>query len=315
MISDGPATPAVLSAAPGTIVYNRLGHEARYVAPIGERNHIVRPGRSYYNPDPDVGEETHYEGVEEWPEVYLRPPVAKLNEEVAALSAQIEDLRKAVRVVMDERAVLDRQMAERKDRIKQHSQLAQLDDYLAGKITHFVLLSRGYNTDRLHDVAVEPFKEAMEQEKQAWTRKGALKLLSLHGDSKGDLTWRINRYSDDSGSWTEVIPCMSLEQAEQIARSLYEEKLAAWRAEQINPPTKAVDSQAWSSFQLVKHAQDRGYPVPADAAAHLEADRLAEAREDVAKARNALKKAEADLFARQMGQAIDSHETPRPKSA
>lgn len=300
----------------GQVVYDRRGREARYLGPSPNGAfHLVAPGYEAYDPNPDVGSYTDYQGLEEWPEVCHEPPVPKLNAEVAALNAQIEELRKAVRVVMDERAALDRQTVERKARLTQHEQLAQLDDYLAGKITHFVVLSRGYSAGKLTDVAVEPFKDAMEQERQPWTRNGVLKLLSLHGDAKGDLTWRINHYSDGSGSWTEVIPCTSLEQAQQIARRLYEEKLAAWRAEQISPPAKAVDSQAWSSYQLVKHAKDRGYPVPADALAHLEADMMAEAQESVQKARNALRRAEADLFARQMGQAIDSPATPRPPSA
>ena len=75
--------------------------------------------------------------------------------------------------------------------IGQLEQLAQLFDFLAGRITHFVVVNHGYNEGYTRSISIETFKDAMTVDDN-WPR-GQLKLLSLCGDSKGDLAWRINR--------------------------------------------------------------------------------------------------------------------------
>jgi len=54
-------------------------------------------------------------------------------------------------------------------------------------------------------------------------REKDMKLLSLFGSSGGDLTWQINRYRDGSGGWTEMTPCLSYEEAINVARQLFAE--------------------------------------------------------------------------------------------
>lgn len=42
------------------------------------------------------------------------------------------------------------------------------------------------------------------------------KLLTLSGNSKGDLQWNTNRYSDGSGSSKVCVPCMTIEDANEV---------------------------------------------------------------------------------------------------
>lgn len=296
---------SVTSAAPGTIVYDRAGHEAKYVVPLPGGDHLVRPGVTYYSDGPEQNEDISYEGVAEWYEVFLKPPVEALNAEVAALNAVLVDLRKTIRVVTEERRVLDTQMAARKDHIKQHEQLAQLDDYIAGKITHFVIKDMGYDGEHCRAIAIRPFDQAMKTEER-WDRSGGLKLLTLFGKSKGDLTWRINRYSDGSGSHhDEAIPCTSLEQARAVAIGLYEGQLAAWRA---NPRPDG----AWNAAQIVEHAKRLDLPVPQEAVDAIHREAVERAQKQLEAARHAVAKAEGDLSAALIGAPADARGAVAP---
>ena len=279
----------------GQIVYNRQGHEAKYVARLSTGSHIVRPGQTCYSPDPDQGEYTVYQGVAEWPEVFLKPPVEKLNAEVAALNAKIEDLRKSVQVVMAERAALDRQMEERKARIARHEQLAQLDAFITGQITHFVEIKRSYGTEEyVRSISIKTFEDAMTEEGPYCS---GVRLLSLFGGSKGDLTWRINRYCDGSGQWTDVVPCTSLEEAQAKARALYDANVEVWRTD---PGSK----NRWGAEIVIEHAKRLGYPIPQDALDTAVAQRREIAAKAIEAARKALLKAEGNLQALQRGEPV-----------
>lgn len=303
MMSDGPA-PAILR---GTIVYNREGHEGRYVTTLPNGGHVVRPAVIFHHADPDIGEDIDYRGIAEWPEVYAKPPVAKLNAEVSELNKRIETQRKVLETIRAEQRTEEQLIAARRERLKQHQQLAQLDDYLAGKITHFVVLEHNYDRNRLYGVRIDSFKDALSKDKR-WGRDG-MKLLSLFGDSKGDLTWHINDYAYDSGNSKEtVIPCSSWEQAHTKAREIYERKLADWRKD---PAAHGV----WTPHGLVKHAEKLGLPIPQDAVAANEADKLVEANEKVAEAHERLAKAEAELQAVLRGESIPEGAPRAPKTS
>jgi len=46
-----------------------------------------------------------------------------------------------------------------------------------------------------------------------------MKLLSLFGDSKGDLSFRLHQYRDGSGNYEEVIPCHSMDEAKELIKN------------------------------------------------------------------------------------------------
>lgn len=291
--------------ATGTIVFDRSGHEAEYVSQLPNGCHLVRPGHVYYSGDPEAGEEVHYKGVAEWHEVFLKPPVEKLNAEVAELKRHLDLLQSEIGQLRKVKREKERDIAARKDRLKQHEALRQLDDYLANRITHFVVLSRGYSRDNPPAITIETFKDAMEQ-KEAWSR-GQLKCLSLFGDTKGDLTFGINDYSCCNGDdKLEVVPCTSLEQAREIAIKHYEAELAAWRAQRTTPEGQKPARRVWCPETVVGHAIRLEQPVPQDAVDAVAARKLTSATSAVEAARKALLKAEADLAAVQMGLPVSA---------
>lgn len=129
--------------------------------------------------------------------VELEQKITELNEEKAKLFKSVEETKKALLPVFE--------------KSKRYAQLARLEDFLDGKITHYVQYS-GYGS-----IDIIPFKDAVYEESR---HTGHLKLLTLFGESGGDLQWKISCYHDGSGGQTNVWPATSLEEANQIAMKL-----------------------------------------------------------------------------------------------
>lgn len=167
--------------------------------------------------------------------VYDAVPKEKLNAEVAAIQERIKELSAERNNLSGDVRDLEAQMATRKKAIQQHEQLKFLEDYIAGKITHYVEVC-GYDTPKIVEFSKE-FCNASNQ----YDRPRALKLLTLFGDSQGNLSWRLNRYSDGSGSGgTDVFPARSMEEAVEFIKD-YITKQAA---ETVERPRDWVVSTA-----------------------------------------------------------------------
>ncbi|MCP4761054.1 MAG: hypothetical protein GY870_04680 [archaeon] len=93
--------------------------------------------------------------------------------------------------------------------------LKNLDLFLSGEIKYLLKI------DHWKYSIVEFTKEIMDQED--WIAE--LKLLTLYGKSNGDLTWRLNQYYDGSGSDIKIIPCTSIEEAEQELQKHVDSKI------------------------------------------------------------------------------------------
>lgn len=89
--------------------------------------------------------------------------------------------------------------------------LDNIVDLLQGKITHVVIL--GYSPE------IVEFDEAVEYKDSYYSYKNELKLISVLGNSKGDIKYRINRYSDGSGSAAEVRFFKSLNEATEFFKA------------------------------------------------------------------------------------------------
>lgn len=89
-----------------------------------------------------------------------------------------------------------------------------LFDFINGNIKYLVVI--GFS-----DCRIEKFEPAISNNSQYDTE--GLKLISLYGGSKGDLQWRLNQYSDTSGSSQTIIPCISHEQAVLVLDGLVED--------------------------------------------------------------------------------------------
>lgn len=254
----------------GQTVYDLQGHRGEYVLPLGEA-HLVRPWVVIPSWD---GEDLYSEpgGIEVWPQVYLAPPVAILEDDIVRLQGEIEAKRRELAEATDEVSGFFRDEKARQERIKRHEDLARLDDFISGKISHVVKRSYGA-------ITIEEFKEAIEQTDR-YSRDG-LKLLTLFGRPDGGLQWKVNRYSDGSGQDMDVFPCQSAEEARSVATSLL--------AKEFN------SASTYWLHQAIKSADALDIPVPADARERCRVGRL----EELTKVRKAklaeLEKLDAEL--------------------
>lgn len=72
-----------------------------------------------------------------------------------------------------------------------------LSKYINGEIEYLVV--SGYSSHK-----IVKFENAIENK---CSFDAGLKLISLYGASNGDVSWRLNQYSDTSGSSETIIPC------------------------------------------------------------------------------------------------------------
>lgn len=190
----------------GQAVYSERGERAEYVTASGD-GHIVRPIiEDYY--DGDDGSYEHVCDPVIWRHVFHQEPVAKFSDELKALHAEIA-AAKAERDQL-QREDFQRQR-ERAEKLKRFAVLDNLEDFIDGKITHYVT----------RDVYTPPKIISIEQALTGDSdrHRGVLRLLTLGGCLKtGGISWQLNHYSDGSGSTTGVIPCTSHEQAVEILK-------------------------------------------------------------------------------------------------
>ena len=139
--------------------------------------------------------------------VYDTAPREKLDAHVAAAQKQLTELQSEIRASLSKLPAAQREHDARMKELAKYEPLKHLEEFLAGKITHYLLLS-GWGLMRIEE-------QPPEQRGYAYTEQ---KLLCLFGRSGGSLTWRMNDYYDGSGSWTTALPFTSLDEARAEAQ-------------------------------------------------------------------------------------------------
>jgi hypothetical protein len=262
----------------GDEVFDINGQSASYLAKSAD-GHVVQP--IYEHED---HEEPQYGSPKVWREVFRTAPTEKVHGEIAALQNRLAIYQADLDAVRKMRADEDREYTQRVASRKQFAQLQKLDDYIAGKITHFVV-QRSYSDS----VSIETFDSFIKSTEDRYERK--LRLLSLYGDSKGNLSWNVDRYSDGSGNDSGYYwPATSYEEAMQKAAEWLDARYAEWR--------KATDHNRNKSAVYAACAIKLGLVVPDDVsadaarvAAIVDESRLKSAREAFAKAKTELENA------------------------
>jgi hypothetical protein len=190
----------------GDTVYNEHGEEAEFVTQsMGE--YIVRPILE------DEYGHTYRSDIETWKQAFRTPPKPKLDAETAAAEKKLTDLRAELNKLREERRAFDSEERSRQDRIKMHEELALLDDYLAGKITHYLSLE-WYS----RAVEIIPINETVENYPSS-DGYGLLTLQPTRGWDKG-IKWSVKQRTRDGYSDSRtinVIPCRSEEEAAALA--------------------------------------------------------------------------------------------------
>lgn len=162
--------------------------------------------------------------------VFDKAPLERMDKEFVALQANIDDLRRkqleASKAFNEAKAALESQSK----KLARVEQLRLLEDFIDGKITHYVELC-GWDTlkvVKINDTVSEYGDGKM------------LRLLTLFGDSKGNLAWQLNRYRDGSGCDTEIFPVTS----EAAAISLIKERILSDANDSIDNPKESVIKSA-----------------------------------------------------------------------
>ncbi|WP_250518631.1 hypothetical protein [Caballeronia sp. ATUFL_M1_KS5A] len=256
--------------APGDEVYDIHGRAATYVARTST-GHIVEPIHEHEDYDEPI-----YGSPETWKDVFSSPPTGKLHAEVAEVEAKLNAARKELYAIQAQRHDEDRAYAARVKERERFAQLKTLDDYIAGKITHFFVVE-GYG-ERMSIQTADQFLKANSE--RDWDR--SLRLVSLFGDSKGNLSWCVDRYSDGSGgSHGRCFAATSYEEALGHASKWLETRYAEMRKEE----------HKHRCSDLASAARKLNLPVPDDIAewarqtdAAIRARNLEDARKQLANA-------------------------------
>ena len=281
-----------------TIIYSRSGHRAKYICSVAGRyghDHFVRPEVEFSTPDGDV--DSSFEGAAVWHEFFLAPPRAVIDKEIEALEEKATALRAEVYQLGREKSEVEQDVIARKARLSKHAQLKQLDDFITKGVACYV------TCDYCGEINTKGFNGT----KSDYGRD-SFRLLSLFGDSKGQLNWRLNLYSDGSGNYIECIPCASNEDAKAAVAELLNRRWDQWRK----------DGKLSYLSGYAKSSREYGIPVPEDVAAQIakgeeetKLKNLDHAQKAFAEARAALMKAEEGVLSRMGVPAKPASATPK----
>ena len=142
-------------------------------------------------------------------EFFHYAPTKKLDERFWILKKKVEDLQQEKKNLEQEIRETQKAGKAKLAKYKKYDQLKNLDMFIDGKITHYVL-------EYWSSFKIISFEDAVPDER--WDKE-SLKLLTLFGSSKGNLSWNLSKYSS-GGSDTTVIPCVSYKEALAIAQDI-----------------------------------------------------------------------------------------------
>lgn len=255
------------------------GQEVEYVAPYAD-GHVVR--RLLLVVDSD-GEEQEVRGsLDEVDEVFAQPPRVKFDEYIASVQKRITELRAECAEAQALRDEAKADASAMRARLAQHEALKRIDDYLEGRFEWVV-------TDVNSTLKVEKISDAFAY-RDGYDR--GLKLVTLFGESKRDLQWRINDYRDGSGSWGRMWPCATEDEAKAKASSIFMAEVEEWRKKCASDKGADVWTKArsWAS-----EPRPDWMVVPQDFADYVRASRVRQARENVERAEKSAAEARAAL--------------------
>ena len=173
--------------------------------------------------------------------LYDRPPREKKDAELAKLNTEIAKERVKLSLVQRELREAEAAGKERLAKLAQYEQLKRLEDFLDGKITHYVMADWGPpEIVLLAEANVEQFDKH-------------LRLLCLFGTPGRTLEWKLNRYSNGSGCYDYVFPCCGIEEAKEKLGRIFSDHFAG----------KSVDNDKVSPRRdWIDAAEKAGITVP-----------------------------------------------------
>jgi hypothetical protein len=145
--------------------------------------------------------------------------IEQYNKRIKDLKLTIKDYNKQITKLRLEAAQIENEnekLANKEIELsKRHIAIDRITDFLDGKITHYVCFNYA-------EITVIPIENSM-----SLGSSRDLKLLSLYGGSRGDLSWKLHCYSDGSGfPGNTVYPCIGLEEVKKYVNERIHERLS-----------------------------------------------------------------------------------------
>jgi hypothetical protein len=184
------------------------GNEVEVIQELERGGVLVAP--IWYSGDEEY---VDYEHPIVAPRLFDDLPTEKLHVDIARLDAQIVELSNHKRDLARDLKEAEAAHKARLEKYKRYDALKHLDDYLEGKITHYAILPPWGKFE------IIPFEGTIEKGDRNRYRPDPPRLLSLFGNTNGDLEWRLCDYADGSGYWIRVVPCLSYEEAQAVVQT------------------------------------------------------------------------------------------------
>lgn len=207
--------------------------------------------------------------------VFDKPPTEKYSEEIVVLQGNIKELSTKVKSISHCIKETEVQWKETQKKCAAHPVLKDIFDFIEGKITHYVLVD--YNMPQL----VKREDAIAQDDGNRYNKVQKQRLLSLYGDSKGNLEWNISCYSDGSGSQKSCYPFTSYEKALEK----YKELLLFG----------AENSKNWPRQDIIAGAKAHNIELPKEYVEGFYKRRRDELAHSIDKAKNDLKLYETQL--------------------
>jgi hypothetical protein len=152
--------------------------------------------------------------------VFDDPPREAFHKDILKLEERQKQLRDQIHVMSTQIADAERAHTQRMTKLQKYEQLQLVEDFLDGKITHYVIVRDSYYSDGTQIQISTPQAEVCGDERPSYQNK--LKLLALYGNQNDrTLEWLLHYYSDGSGSSRQLVyPFTSLEAAQAKATAL-----------------------------------------------------------------------------------------------
>lgn len=263
--------------AHGQRVYSgsgQVGQFLQYINVYSRTSYLVQTiMRGYRDDEPET-----LGNVETWPDAFLEPPRVLYDKTIEELTDKKAGLLAEIASITARQANLQQEEKQRLARLKQHEGLGLLEDFIDGKITHLVV-------DHYDDITIQ--SAAVESEDK---RPAGLRLLSLYGDTKGDLSWRVSAYEGHHGGEKNIVPARSFEEARTIARARIDSQIAKLQAK-----PQAWQARPWDLHKVISNSERFGIELPMEMQAAWQARKVEDARKAVQECEQKLSVARAQL--------------------
>lgn len=168
--------------------------------------------------------------------IHAEAPVAVLDQRFEEAQERLGQIESQYNKRFAEVTNAEREIKDRLAKLKKFHGLELLEDFIDGKVTHFVVCESEYGID----LQIKTKAEAIEKGGSHGDRwDDTLKLVTLFGKSNGDLQWKVNRYYDGSGDAKQIWPCRSEDEAKQVIAAIYQKMV------DDHFPTATVDRSYW----------------------------------------------------------------------